>query len=110
VRKFKLSDGKGGAAIAVKVIPRAKRTELAGLMDDGTVRVRVAAPPVEGAANQALIEFLAGLFKLRKHQVDIVAGAASERKLVSLVGISPAEVEAALKRLLPGDDPDETSG
>ncbi len=102
MRTLKISDSRRGAAITVKVTPRAKKTEVAGLMDDGTIKIRVAAPPVEGAANEALIAFLAQTFGLPKAQIDIVAGAASERKLISLVGISPEQVNDAIRRLLPG--------
>jgi uncharacterized protein (TIGR00251 family) len=98
--KAQFSDARKGAAITVKVQPRARKTEVAGLMADGTIKIRVAAPPVDGAANKALIEFLAQIFGLPKSQIDIIAGEASEHKLISLVGISPGMVDALLKRLL----------
>jgi uncharacterized protein (TIGR00251 family) len=91
-------DAKTGTAISVKVIPRAKKNEVAGLMEDGSVRIRLTAPPVEGAANQALVEFLSQLLQIHKNQIEIVAGLSSERKLISLVGISPHSVEDILRR------------
>jgi len=91
-------DARTGTAIQVKVIPRAKKNEVAGLMEDGSVRIRLTAPPVEGAANQALVEFLAQLLEIHKNQIEIVAGLSSERKLISLVGISPQSVESILRR------------
>ena len=97
---FKFSDARQGAAITVKVMPRSRRTEVAGLMADGTVKIRVAAPPVGGAANKVLIDFLAQSLGLPKSQIDIVAGETTERKLISLVGISPEAVDAAFQRLL----------
>ena len=106
MRKPKFSDARRGAAITVKVTPRAKKTGITGFMDDGTIKIKVAAPPVDGAANKALVEFLADVLGLPKNQVDIVAGETSERKLISLVGISPDHVDAILRGLLqdPGDD------
>ena len=98
--EFKFRDAHQGAAITVKIQPRARKTEVAGVMGDGTLKIRVAAPPVDGAANTALIEFLAETLDLPKGQIEIVAGAASERKLISLVGISPERVDAAFQRLL----------
>jgi hypothetical protein len=89
-------DAKSGAAITVKVTPRARKTEVIGVMDDGTIRIRVAAVPEEGAANAALIEFLAGQLGIKPNQVEIVAGLSSERKLISLVGVTPADVDARL--------------
>ena len=96
---LKFTNAKHGAAITVKVMPRAKKTELAGLMDDGTLKIRLAAPPVDGAANKALIEFLAETLGIAKSQIDIIAGETSERKLLSLVGISPDEVDAIIGAL-----------
>ncbi len=96
----KFTDARQGAAITVKVMPRARKTQVAGLMADGTIKIRVAAPPVDGAANQALIEFLAQVLGLPKDQIEIIAGAASQRKLISLVGISPEAVDAVFRRLL----------
>jgi uncharacterized protein len=91
-------DARTGTAISVKVIPRAKKNEVAGLMEDGSVRIRLTAPPVEGAANQALVEFLAQLLQIHKNQIEIVAGLSSERKLISLLGISPQSVEGILRQ------------
>jgi uncharacterized protein (TIGR00251 family) len=93
-------DAKSGTAISVKVIPRAKKNEVAGLMGDGSVRIRITAPPVEGAANQALVEFLSQLMNIHKNQIEIVAGLSSERKLITLVGISPQSVEEILHRAM----------
>lgn len=103
-RKPKFTDGQRGAAITVKVIPRAKFTQVAGVMADGTIKIRVAAPPVEGAANKTLVGFLAETLGIPRSQVDIVAGENSERKLISLVGVSPEIVDATLRSLAPGED------
>jgi uncharacterized protein (TIGR00251 family) len=100
MRKPKFSDARRGAAITVKVTPRARSTGVAGVMDDGTIKIKVAAPPVDGAANAALVEFLSEALGLPRKQIDIVAGETSERKLISLVGISPEEVDAILRGLL----------
>jgi len=100
VSPLKFSNAKRGAAITVKVLPRAKKTELAGVMDDGTLKIRLAAPPVDGAANKALIEFLAQTLGIAKSQIDIIAGESSERKLISMVGISADEVDAIVGAIL----------
>jgi uncharacterized protein len=100
MRDVKFSDARRGAAITVKVMPRARKTEIAGLMADGTIKIRVAAPPVGGAANKVLVEFLSQTLGLPKSQIDIIAGETAERKLISMVGISPVAVDAAFQRLL----------
>ncbi len=92
----KFTDARSGAAITVKVTPKAKRTQVAGIMDDGTIKVQVAAPAEEGRANAALLAFLAETLGLKANQVEIVAGLSSERKLISLLGVSPADVDAKL--------------
>lgn len=89
-------DAQLGAAITVKVTPKAKTNKVAGVLDDGTLKVQVTAPPEAGKANAALITLLAKTFGLQPDQVEIIAGHGSERKLVSLVGISPAEVDAKI--------------
>jgi uncharacterized protein (TIGR00251 family) len=106
----KFTNAKRGAAITVKVSPRAPKTELAGLMDDGTLKIRLAAPPVDGAANRALVDFLSQALDLPRSQIDIIAGETSERKLISLVGISPEEVDKAFRDILAGRAPSARRG
>ncbi|MDY0065110.1 MAG: DUF167 domain-containing protein [Steroidobacteraceae bacterium] len=78
------------------VQPRAARTVVAG-MHDGAIKIRLAAPPVDGAANAALVEFIAERLGLAKARVRIVAGQSSRRKIVEVESsASPAEIEAAL--------------
>jgi hypothetical protein len=89
-------DAKVGAAITVKVTPKARKNAVAGILADGTVKVQVTAPPEAGKANAAVKEVLAQALGLSVSQIEIVAGQSSERKLISLVGIAPAEVEAKL--------------
>jgi hypothetical protein len=56
-RSFRLHDGQRGAALAVRVTPRARKNEIVEVLSDGTVKVHLTAPPVEGKANQALLEY-----------------------------------------------------
>ncbi len=84
-----------GVEIDVRVIPRAGRSALAGERD-GRVLVRLSAPPVDGAANDALIEFLASLFDCAKRQIRIVSGEKSRSKRVAVTGVSAATVKLRL--------------
>lgn len=70
--------------LTLKIVPRAKRTEFAGEMSDGTRKVRVAAVPEDGKANAELRRFLADQFRVTLADVEIVAGAASTRKQVRI--------------------------
>ncbi len=94
-REFKITGAETGAAFPVRVIPRASRNEIEGITGNA-LKVRVTAPPVEGAANQALIELLAERLEVRKSQVEIVAGQASQQKMISVIGLHPSEVEERL--------------
>jgi len=73
-REYKLHNGERGAALTIRVTPRARKTQFGGVLEDGTLRVRVAAPPVEGKANQALINYVAKVLGVRKNRIEIVAG------------------------------------
>ncbi|MBY0372381.1 MAG: DUF167 domain-containing protein [Bryobacteraceae bacterium] len=72
--------------LSVKVVPRASRTEDAGLMSDGTRKIRLAAVPENGQANHELRRFLAAQYGVPLAQVEIVSGAASTRKQVRIGG------------------------
>ena len=76
-----------GALIDILVQPRASKSEITGV-HDGALRIRIAAPPVEGSANDAIVEFLSKRLKLRKSDVQIVSGASGRRKRVLIRGIS----------------------
>jgi uncharacterized protein (TIGR00251 family) len=93
MKKFQLHDGKHGAALTIRVTPRARKTEFSGILEDGTVRIRVSAPPVEGKANKALIKFLSKTLKVRKSQIEIVAGEKGLDKIVSILGMSAEQVQ-----------------
>ena len=96
-RKFKLHDGQRGSAIAVRVTPRASRNEIVEVLEDGTIKVRLAAPPSDNEANDALIKFLSEILGVPKSQLDIVAGNAGRDKLISVVDM---DVETAHQRIL----------
>ena len=96
-RKFNLHGGQKGAALAVRVTPRASRNEIVEMLDDGTIKVRIAAPPVDDEANTALIEFLADILGVPKSRLDIVAGETGRDKLISVLDM---DVETAHQRIV----------
>jgi len=97
-RRFeRLSPRGAGAAIAVRVMPRSKKSEVAGFMPDGRLKVRLTAPPVEGAANRALVELLARVLEVRAAAIEIVAGATGRDKIVSVLGLAPELVDSRLR-------------
>ena len=85
----------GGVTFAVRVTPRARKKEIVGVQGDA-LQVKLAAPPVEGAANAALCEFLADRLGVRKSAVTIVTGRTSRHKVVRVEGVTVDEVRARL--------------
>ena len=81
----------------VRVIPRARKTECAGFKDDVLV-IRVAAPPVEGAANDALIEFLASTLHVPRRTVRILSGDHGRHKRISIDGVTSEHIRALAPR------------
>lgn len=91
-------DVPGGVEIDVLVQPRASRTRAVG-EHGGRLKVQVAAPPVDGEANAALVAFLASALGVRKSDVALVRGDSGRRKTVRIAGVSAAD---ALARLMGG--------
>ena len=91
-----VQDSPEGAVLTIHVQPKASKTEYAGL-HGGALKFRIAAPPVEGVANDLLCEHLAGLFALPKKSVVIKAGGGSRHKRVLLRNISAQRVKDLFK-------------
>ncbi|MEK6283960.1 MAG: DUF167 domain-containing protein [Acidobacteriota bacterium] len=85
---IRYSENSGKLLFAVQVVPRASQSRIVG-EHNGALRVRIAAPPVDGAANEELVRTLARAFDVPRSAVDIVAGHSSRLKQVSLMGASP---------------------
>jgi uncharacterized protein (TIGR00251 family) len=79
----------------IRVIPRAKRSEVAGRRGDAWL-VRLQAPPVDGAANEELVELLAATLGIPKRAVTILAGETSRHKRVRAIGVDAATAQARL--------------
>ena len=79
----------------MRVVPRASRNELSGLHGDA-IRIRLTAPPVDGAANEALTKYLADLLSVPRRDIDIISGHSSRTKVIAVHGISPQELRALL--------------
>ncbi len=88
-------DGSGGAVLELLVQPRASRTRIAG-EHDGRLKIQLAAPPVEGAANDALLAFLADALDVKRADVALLAGETGRRKRVRIAGVAATAAAAAL--------------
>ena len=96
-RDFHLHDGKLGSAIAIRVTPRASSDKIAEVLNDGTVKIHLAAPPVDNEANDKLIVFLSEVLSVPKSCIEIVAGMTGRDKLVSILDV---DVDTVHQRLL----------
>lgn len=85
----------GGVVLTVHVIPRASKSALAGTRD-GALLVRLQAPPVEGAANEALIALLAATLDIPRRRIVITSGATSRRKRVRIEDVDWSDAAARL--------------
>ena len=87
-----LSDTPAGAVLNLRIVPRASKNAIQGEHGDA-LKVRLCAPPVDGAANTALVDFLADAFDLPRARVQLLSGATSRNKRVLLAGLPATKVK-----------------
>ena len=90
-----IQDIRGGASFAVKLHPRGRKNAITGEAGD-SLKVTLTAPPVEGRANQACIEFFARLFRVARSSVAIVSGETGRNKVIQVSGLSAEEIRQRL--------------
>ncbi|MGE0593709.1 MAG: DUF167 domain-containing protein [Vicinamibacterales bacterium] len=88
-----------GAVLTVRVTPRASRSEILGARD-GALRVRLTAPPVEGAANEALVSLLSERLGLARRAISVISGERGRTKRVLVAGVEPSWLTARLAERL----------
>lgn len=89
---IRFSEKDGRITFTVRVVPRASKSEVIG-EHDGAMKVRIASPPVDGAANAELIKLLAKTLAISKADIEIVSGHTSKTKQIRLSGVTPREFE-----------------
>ncbi len=94
-----IRDTPSGATFQIKVQPRAKKNAITGEVGDA-LKLVLSAPPIDGRANQACIDFLAELLNVSRSSITIAAGETSRNKVIRVSGMSAAEVEAMLRSAL----------
>ena len=103
--KHRLHDGRVGSAMTVHVTPRARKDELTGIAADGTLKIRLTAAPVDGAANKALLELLAKILGIRASALEITGGEKGRDKIISVVGMDTAAVEEKIHKYVQEHSP-----
>ena len=92
-KKHRFHDGKRGAAISVRVTPRARHNEIVEVLSDNTIKIRLTAPPAEGKANEALVKFLAEVLDVQASRIEVVAGETGRDKLISILDMTVEQVQ-----------------
>ncbi len=88
---WSITEANDGVTFAVRVVPRSSRNQIVGV-EGGALKIKLTAPPVEGAANAALIEFIAEWLGVRRSAVSIVSGDKARNKLVRVNGVTREQV------------------
>ncbi len=91
-----ITESNGMVTLIIQVVPRASKNQIVGIQGD-TLKIRLNAPPVEGKANDALIQFLAEWLGVARTQIEIIAGHTARRKIVRVRGISARVVQDRVK-------------
>ena len=94
-----ISNHPRGSALSVSVIPRAGRSSIEE-PTPGVLHVRITAPPVDGAANTALLRFLAGILDVPRSQLEIASGKTGRHKRIVVKGMTPGELQKRLRDAL----------
>lgn len=93
-------DTPAGVTFAVRVQPRARKNAITGVLGEA-LKLALTAPPVEGKANQACVEFFVEFLNVPRGSVTIVGGQTSRNKVIRIAGRTAAEVEARLRAAIP---------
>jgi len=88
-----------GSLLSVVVVPRSGNSSIAQL-SDGTIQIRVGAPPVDGAANTALLRYLADILDVPRSRLAVASGATSRRKRIVIAGVASEQIEKQLRLAL----------
>jgi uncharacterized protein len=90
---IRFSEQNGSLVFTVRVVPRASKSKIVGCLD-GALKIRLAAPPVDGAANEELIKTLAKFFEVNKAAVKIASGATGKIKQIRVAGANADKLRA----------------
>ncbi len=98
--RFQNGDERLNTIIPVRITPRAQKNEISELMEDGTVKIRLTAPPIDGKANKALVDFLSDILNVRRSSIEIISGMKSRNKQVRITGFGEHTLYRSIMTLL----------
>ncbi len=91
-----IKETEDGVTFGIKVLPRSSRCEIAGIQE-GVLRIKITAPPVEGLANEECIKFLSKKFGIGKSRIRIVAGLQAKKKVLFISGLTKRDIESVIQ-------------
>ena len=98
-RKFKLHDGKGGAAITIHVTPRAKQNQIKEILEDGTIHLFLTSSKEDQEINKGLIDFLSQLLGIKSGEIEIIGGQHGLDKLITILNIDAETLQSKITNL-----------
>jgi len=98
INNLDLREGRGFCTLAIKVIPRSSQNKVVGV-ENGVLKLKLIAMPIEGAANEAVIDFLSKWLRKPKSSIELIKGEQSRHKLVRFTGLKAVEIFEALQKL-----------
>lgn len=97
---MEFKNGKSGAVISVRVLPRSSNAGISEIMDDGTIKIRLSAAPIDGNANNELIKILSKTFDCPKSNIEIIVGISNKQKLVAIYGLDSDRVNQIINQIV----------
>jgi uncharacterized protein len=82
--------------IKIHIIPASKLNQIVGYLDDGSIKIKIKAKPIEGKANFGLIDYLADILEIKKSEIEIISGLSSRNKIVRIWGIDNNKLQKKL--------------
>ncbi len=87
------------SVLTIKITPRSPKNDILGIMEDGTIKIRLTAPPVDGKANNALIDFLSEILDIQKDKILILSGHTSRTKMISFRGANKSQLIEKISKM-----------
>lgn len=97
---MKFRDGKSGAVIRVNVSTKSSVASINGIMDDGSIKIRLTSAPVEGQANEELISLLAKALRVKKSDFEIILGQSRKKKMIAVYGLDADKVNELIHSII----------
>jgi uncharacterized protein (TIGR00251 family) len=97
-RKYDLHDGKMGAAITVRVVPRSSRNEISEILKDGMIKIHLTSRADDKQTNQELIKYLAEVLQVAAKDIEIVAGTTGHDKLITILSLDTEMVQERIMK------------